>query len=57
MITADQIVAHMVGDYIIQSDWMATEKTKRSAVAAIHAVTYTLRTNRYEGNPHAIPLP
>lgn len=42
MITADQLVAHAVGDYILQSDWMATEKTKRSAAALAHAVTYTL---------------
>jgi hypothetical protein len=42
MITADQILAHLVGDYIIQSDWMASEKTKRHAAAAIHAITYTL---------------
>lgn len=42
MFTADQFVAHLVGDYIIQSDWMANEKTKRSLAAAIHAVTYTL---------------
>jgi hypothetical protein len=40
--TADQFVAHLVGDYIIQSDWMANEKTKKSLAAAIHAVTYTL---------------
>jgi hypothetical protein len=42
MITADQIVAHLVGDYIIQSDWMANEKTKRHLAAAVHALTYTL---------------
>lgn len=42
MITADQLVAHAVGDYIIQSDWMATEKTKRSLAAAVHAATYML---------------
>lgn len=41
-ITADQILAHMVGDYLLQSHWMATEKTKRSLAASIHAVTYTL---------------
>lgn len=40
--TADQIVAHLVGDYIIQSHWMANEKTKRSVAAAAHAVVYTL---------------
>lgn len=42
MFTADQLVAHAVGDYIIQSHWMATEKTKQHTAAAIHAVTYTL---------------
>lgn len=42
MITADQIVAHLVGDYIIQSDWMANEKAKRSVAAAAHAITYAL---------------
>lgn len=40
--TADQFVAHLVGDYILQSHWMATEKTKRSSAAAIHAACYTL---------------
>lgn len=42
MFTADQLVAHAVGDYILQSHWMATEKTKQSFAATIHAVTYTL---------------
>lgn len=42
MITADQLVAHAVGDYILQSDWMANEKTKQSAAALAHAITYTL---------------
>jgi hypothetical protein len=40
--TADQLVAHAVGDYILQSHWMATEKTKQSFAAGVHAVTYTL---------------
>lgn len=42
MITADQLLAHAIGDYIIQSDWMATEKTKKSLAAAVHVVTYAL---------------
>lgn len=42
MITADQLVAHAIGDYVLQSDWMATEKTKQNLAAAIHASTYTL---------------
>ena len=42
MFTADQLVAHAVGDYILQAHWMATEKTKRHVAAAVHAITYTL---------------
>lgn len=36
------LAAHMVGDYIFQSDWMAAEKTKRWWPAVAHGVTYTL---------------
>ena len=42
LFTADQLVAHAVGDYILQSHWMATEKTKQNFAAAAHAVVYTL---------------
>ena len=41
MITADQLVAHAVGDYILQSDWMATQKTKAHIPAFVHALTYS----------------
>jgi Protein of unknown function (DUF3307). len=33
-------LAHMVGDYVIQSDWMASEKTKRWWPAIAHGVSY-----------------
>lgn len=42
MITADQIFAHVAGDYILQSHWMAAEKTRRHLAAAIHAAIYGL---------------
>jgi hypothetical protein len=42
LISADQILLHLIGDYIVQSDWMAGEKTKKSVAALAHAVTYTL---------------
>ncbi|MCB2179479.1 DUF3307 domain-containing protein [bacterium] len=42
MITGNQLFAHMVGDYIFQSDWMAQNKTKSWKAAIIHAITYTL---------------
>ena len=42
MYTADQIVAHIVGDFILQSDWMAREKSRNSFACLIHVVFYTL---------------
>lgn len=36
------VLAHMIGDYLIQSDWMAQEKTKRWAPAILHGVSYGL---------------
>jgi len=40
--SAAALVAHLVGDYVIQSDKMANAKTSQSAWAAAHAVTYAL---------------
>lgn len=42
MITGDQLLAHAVGDYVLQSDWMANEKTKKSVAAAAHVLAYVL---------------
>jgi hypothetical protein len=42
MITADQLLAHLVGDYVLQSHWMATQKVKKSIPALIHALLYTI---------------
>jgi hypothetical protein len=39
---AESLIAHGVGDYLLQSHWMATEKTKRWLPAVLHAVTYAL---------------
>lgn len=41
-ITAGQLIAHAVGDYLLQSHWMATEKTKRWGAAIVHALIYSL---------------
>lgn len=38
----EQILLHLIGDYITQTDWMATTKTKRSIAALSHAVVYSL---------------
>src|SRR5579871_1081528 len=37
-----QLLAHFFGDYILQSDWMAQNKTKRSWPALVHAYTYSI---------------
>jgi hypothetical protein len=42
MISADQLLAHAVGDYVLQSDWMANQKTTRSLAALAHVLTYML---------------
>lgn len=34
-------LAHMAGDYVVQSHWMACEKTQRWLPAVLHGVTYT----------------
>lgn len=34
------LLAHLFGDYLTQSHWMATEKTKRWRPAWAHALTY-----------------
>jgi hypothetical protein len=54
LFSADQIVAHLVGDYILQSHWMATEKVKNSVAAAVHAVCYTLPFLLITQSPEAI---
>jgi hypothetical protein len=40
LITATQLILHGVGDYLLQSHWMATNKTKDNLAAACHAFTY-----------------
>lgn len=36
------VVAHMIGDYLLQSDWMAIKKTSSWLPAIVHAITYGL---------------
>lgn len=42
LITADQLVCHAIGDYLLQSHWMASRKTKSSLAALCHVFTYML---------------
>lgn len=38
----EQILLHLIGDYITQTDWMAREKTKRLFAAIAHALVYSV---------------
>lgn len=37
-----QIIAHLIGDYVFQTHWMAINKTKKIWIAVLHASTYTI---------------
>lgn len=38
----EQLILHLVGDYVTQSDWMAQNKTKSTWAAFVHASIYSL---------------
>lgn len=42
MIYLGILLAHLVGDYVLQSHWMATRKTTEWWPAIAHGLTYTL---------------
>lgn len=56
MFTADQLVAHAIGDYLLQSEWMATEKTRRSFAALVHCLTYILPFLFITQNPYTLAV-
>ena len=37
-----QLILHLLGDYVFQSDWMAQNKTKSTEAAFWHATVYSL---------------
>lgn len=37
----EQLLLHLLGDYVTQSDWMANNKGKRSLVCLCHVVMYS----------------
>ncbi len=38
----EQLILHLIGDYVTQSDWMAQNKTKRFLPAFLHTWVYSL---------------
>jgi hypothetical protein len=50
------LLAHLAGDYLLQSHWMATEKTSRWWPAAAHAATYGLPYLAVTRSPAALAV-
>ncbi len=38
----EQLILHLTGDYLLQSDWMALHKIKNNRAAATHALVYSI---------------
>lgn len=38
----EQLILHLIGDYVTQSDWMAQNKTKSIWAAFVHASAYSI---------------
>jgi predicted hotdog family 3-hydroxylacyl-ACP dehydratase len=36
------IYAHLIGDFLLQNDWMAANKKKNSMVCMVHVITYMI---------------
>lgn len=49
-------LAHLVGDYVVQSDWMAARKTSEHLPAVAHAATYTACFLPITRNPRALAV-
>ena len=49
-----QLIAHLLGDYVLQNQWMAAEKVKRWLPAIVHAIFYTIPFAAFFGLPYAL---
>ena len=50
------VLAHTLGDYLLQSDWMATKKTIAWCPAIVHGVTYGIPFLAITWNPWALAV-
>jgi hypothetical protein len=53
-VSADQLVLHVLGDYVTQTDHMALNKVQFPSVAALHALIYTLPFLFLTQSPYAM---
>jgi Protein of unknown function (DUF3307) len=54
--TANQLFLHLVGDFVLQSRWMAAQKTYQHRAALCHAAAYTLALSFATRSPIALLL-
>lgn len=45
------LIGHLVGDYLLQNDWMALNKKKRHLPCAVHCLLYSLAIWAFTGWP------
>ena len=45
------LIAHLIGDYLLQGDWMAMNKKKASFPCAVHCLVYTITVWALTGWP------
>lgn len=50
------LLVHLIGDYLLQSDWMAQQKTSKNLPALAHALTYTLCFTLLTQNDEALAI-
>jgi len=50
----DQLLAHVLGDYVLQTDHQAQQKTLHSLPAVLHALSYTAAFLPLTRNPKAL---
>ncbi len=43
------IIGHLVGDFLLQNDWMALNKKQNAGICAIHAAIWTLSVGLFTG--------
>jgi hypothetical protein len=54
LVTGTQLVAHGFGDYVLQSHWMAVNKSRHWWIALLHAASYTVPFLLLTHSPAAI---
>src|SRR4051812_18369702 len=50
----EQLLLHLIGDYVTQTDWMAREKRRNPLAALAHALVYGLPFLLLTMSPYAI---